>query len=94
MLLLYRNNLLLICLKISECKFNWDAPCLAKQHARWLACMNTNITTYKHQDEKNIASSINGWIGQKDRDKLAGLIWKDAEVWVSGKTLIKKMKVM
>ena len=39
-----------------------------------------------------MASYIYGWIAQIGRDDLAGLIWKEGEVWTIGKTLNKKMK--
>ena len=51
-----------------------------------------NFTAHKEKDDKIMASYIYGWIGQKGRDDLAGLIWKEGEVWTSGKTLMKKMK--
>ena len=78
--------------KIGEPDFNWDAPCLAREYDRWMVCIEMNFFAHKEKDDKIMASYIYGWIGQKGRDDLAGLIWKEGEVWTSGKTLMKKMK--
>ena len=78
--------------KIGEPDFNWDAPCLAREYDRWMVCIEMNFIAHKEKDGKIMASYIYGWIGQKGRDDLAGLIWKEGEVWTSGKTLMKKMK--
>ena len=31
-------------------------------------------------------------IAHKEKDDITGLIWKEDEIWTSGKTLMKKMK--
>ena len=41
-----------------------------------------------------MANYIYSWIGQKGRYDLAGLKWKEGDVCTSGKTLMKKMKVI
>ena len=46
----------------------------------------------QRERDKIMASYIYGWIGQKGRDDLAGVIWKEGEVWTSGQILMKKMK--
>ena len=77
--------------KIGEPEFNWDAPCLAREYDRWMVYIEMNFFAHKEKDDKIMASYIYGWIGQKGRDDLGGLIWKEGEVWASGKTLMKKM---
>ena len=57
-----------------------------------MVCIEINFIAHKEKDDKIMACYIYGWIGQKGRDDLAGLIWKEGEVWTSGKTLMKKMK--
>ena len=57
-----------------------------------MAYIDMNFTAHKEKKDKIMASYIYGWIGQKDRDDLPGLIWKEGDVWTSGKTLMKKMK--
>ena len=44
------------------------------------------------KDDMIMGSYIYGWIGQKGRDDVAGVIWKEGEVWTSGKISMKKMK--
>ena len=78
--------------KIGEPEFNWDAPCLAREYGRWMVCIEMNFIAHKEKDDKILASYVYGWIGQKGRDDLAGLILKEDKVWTSGKTLMKKMK--
>ena len=78
--------------KIGEPEFNWDAPCLAREYDRWMVCIEMNFIAHKEKDDKILASYVYGWIGQKGRDDLAGLILKEDKVWTSGKTLMKKMK--
>ena len=55
-------------------------------------CMDMNFIAHKEKVDKIIASYIYGWIGQKGRDDLVGLIWKEVDVWTSGKKLMKKIK--
>ena len=66
--------------KIGESEFNLDAPCLAREYDRWMVCIDMNFIAYKEKDDKKMASYIYGWIEQKGRDDLAGLIWKEVEV--------------
>ena len=73
-------------------QLNWDAPCLATEKDRWMACIDMTFIAHKEKDDKIMASYVYGWIGQKGREDLTGLIWKEDEVWTSGKTLMKNIK--
>ena len=44
-----------------------------------MVCIDMNFTAHKDKDDKIMTSYIYGWIGQKGRDDLPGLIWKEAE---------------
>ena len=78
--------------KIGEPEFNLDALLLAREYDRWMKCIDMNFNAHKEKDDKIMASYTYAWIGQKGRDDLAYLIWKEGEVWTSGKTLMKKRK--
>ena len=62
--------------KIGEPEFNWDAPWLARECDRWVVCIDMNLIAHKEKDDEIMASYIYGWIGKKDTDDFAGLIWK------------------
>ena len=65
---------------IGEPELNWYAPCLAREYDRWMVCIEMNFIAHKEKDDKIMASYIYGWIDQKGRDNLAGLIWKEGDV--------------
>ena len=45
-----------------------------------------NFTVHKEKGEKIMANYISGCIGEKGKDDLTGLIWKEYEVLTRGKT--------
>ena len=73
-------------------EFDWDAPCLAREYDRWMVGIYMSFSAHKEKDDKIMASYIYRWTWQKGRDDPAGLIWKEDDIWTSGKTLMKKMK--
>ena len=44
--------------KIGEPEFNWDAPSLAREHDRWMVCIDMNFIVHKEKDDKIMASYI------------------------------------
>ena len=65
---------------------------LAREYKQLMVCIEINVIAHKEKDEKIMASYIYHWIGQKGRDDLAGLMWREGEPCSSGKILMKKMK--
>ena len=65
--------------EISEYGFNRGAPCLAKDYERWKMYTDMNFIAHKEKDDKMMATYIYGWIGQKGRGDLLGLIWREAK---------------
>ena len=63
--------------KISKPEFNCDVPCLAREYDRWMVYIDINFIAHKEKDDKIMVSNIYGWMGQKGRDDLAGLIWNE-----------------
>ena len=60
--------------KIGEPEFNWDVPCLAREYDRWMVYIDMSFIAHKENFDQKMASYLYGWIGQKVRDDLAGLI--------------------
>ena len=69
--------------RIGELQFNWDAPCLVTEYEKLIVSRDMSFITSKEKEHKIMASCIYGWIGQKDRDDLAGLTWRGSskDLW-------------
>ena len=64
------------------------------KYERWNVLLNMNFIVHNEKNDKMMANYTYIWMCKKGRDKPEGLIWRQGEVWVRGKTCHLCQKVM